>query len=179
MLLAKPWRRRDVYRWDLNFRSVTPRQYHEFILKHHIVPASQQRFYKQPRRGRQEQRFTQPVLGAMSARSIPITSSANTVLDTPLASQPPPAPLWDRLSAWASENRAAVYTIAGVVVVITGAGAVYYFSDSRKGISGVAEEKKKASKKERRKAKKEKEKEKNSSDNEVLPPKPKDPGMSG
>lgn len=113
----------------------------------------------------------------MSARSIPTTSSANTVLDTPLASQSAPAPLWDRLSAWAWENRGAVYIVAGVAVVITGAGAVYYLSDSRKGKSGIAEEKKKASKKERRKAKKEKERDKNSSENETSPPKPNDPGM--
>ena len=47
-----------------------------------------------------------------------------------------------------------VYTIAGVAVVVTGAGAMYYLTDSRRGT--VAEEKRRAGKKERRKAKKEK-----------------------
>lgn len=36
--------------------------------------------------------------------------------------------LWDRVSSWASENKAAVYTIAGVAVVVTGAGMVYYLN---------------------------------------------------
>jgi mitochondrial import receptor subunit TOM70 len=72
---------------------------------------------------------------------------------------PPPGssstPLWDRVSAWASENKAVVYTIAGTAVVITGAGVVYYLSESRKSKQGasISEEKRK-SKKERRKEKK-------------------------
>lgn len=38
---------------------------------------------------------------------------------------------WDRISTWVSENKAVVYTIAGVAVVVTGAGVVYYLnSDS-------------------------------------------------
>lgn len=36
--------------------------------------------------------------------------------------------LWDRVSSWVSENKAVVYTIAGVAVVVTGAGAVYYLT---------------------------------------------------
>lgn len=48
-----------------------------------------------------------------------------------------------------------VYTIAGVAVVATGAGAIYYFSDPRKS---PGEDKKRPSKKERRKAKQEREK---------------------
>lgn len=61
--------------------------------------------------------------------------------------------LWDRVSTWVTENKVAAYTIAGTVVVITGAGAVYYLSDSRKESSTAATEKRK-SKKERRKEKK-------------------------
>jgi mitochondrial import receptor subunit TOM70 len=61
---------------------------------------------------------------------------------------------WDRVTTWASENKAVVYTIAGIAVVVTGAGAVYYFSDSS---TPQASAERKASKKERRKAKKEKE----------------------
>lgn len=62
-------------------------------------------------------------------------------MSNPVPSMPPGRPtvipvepssgLWDRVSSWASENKTAVYTIAGVAVVITGAGAVYYLkSDS-------------------------------------------------
>lgn len=36
--------------------------------------------------------------------------------------------LWDRVSTWASENKAVVYTVAGVAVVVTGAGIVYYMN---------------------------------------------------
>ncbi len=38
--------------------------------------------------------------------------------------------LWDRISTWASENKAIVYTIAGVAIVVTGAGVAYYLTDS-------------------------------------------------
>lgn len=95
----------------------------------------------------------------MSAQRVPL-SSANTALETPsFSSSSSSAPLWDRLSRWASENKAVVYTIAGVAVVISGAGAVYYLSDSRRTASNtVSEETRRTSKKERRKAKKEKEK---------------------
>lgn len=62
--------------------------------------------------------------------------------------------LWDRLTTWASENKAVVYTIAGVAIVVTGAGAVYYFGESSKKQASTEQ---RASKKERRKAKKEKE----------------------
>lgn len=97
----------------------------------------------------------------MSAEPIPISAARNTALDTPsLSSQPSSLPLWDRIATWTSENKAVAYTIAGVAVVVTGAGVVYYLSDSRKGEKDeAAEEKKRATKKERRKAKKEKEKE--------------------
>ena len=100
----------------------------------------------------------------MSAEPIPIPAARNTALDTSsLSSQPSSLPLWDRITTWASENKAVAYTIAGVAVVVSGAGVVYYLSDSRKGGKDeAAEEKKRASKKERRKAKKEKEKEKES-----------------
>lgn len=53
-----------------------------------------------------------------------------------------------------------MYTIAGVAIVVSGAGVVYYLSDSRKNSKDeTIEEIKRASKKERRKAKKDKEKE--------------------
>lgn len=96
----------------------------------------------------------------MSAVRVPF-SSPPTALDTSsLSSQTSSLPLWDRISLWASENKAVVYTIAGVAVVVSGAGVVYYFSDSRKTNSNdTTEEKKRASKKERRKAKKDKDQE--------------------
>lgn len=52
-----------------------------------------------------------------------------------------------------------MYTVGAIAVVVTGAGVVYYLSDSRKTTGtgerdlAVSEEKKKKSKKERRKAK--------------------------
>ncbi|KAL5604759.1 hypothetical protein BROUX41_001899 [Berkeleyomyces rouxiae] len=63
--------------------------------------------------------------------SLPSPSSApplRPILSIP-ASQAAPS-VWDRISSWVSENKVAVYTIAGVVVVVTGAGVVYYNSTS-------------------------------------------------
>jgi import receptor subunit TOM70 len=47
-----------------------------------------------------------------------------------LASSTPPSSVWDRISTWASENKAVVYTIAGVAIVVTGAGVAYYLTDT-------------------------------------------------
>jgi import receptor subunit TOM70 len=68
------------------------------------------------------------------------------------ASRAPPS-LWERASTWVSENKAVAYTIAGTVVVVTSAGAIYYFSTQRPGTPSSPTEKRK-SKKERRKEKK-------------------------
>lgn len=95
----------------------------------------------------------------MSAEPVPISPARSAAPDTSsISSQPSSLPLWDRLSTWVSENKAVVYTIAGVAVVISGAGVIYYLSDSRndsrdEGTDGN----KRASKKERRRAKKERE----------------------
>lgn len=70
-------------------------------------------------------------------------------MSNPLPSIPPvrpvavpisaPSSTWDRITSWASENKAVVYTIAGVAVVVTGAGAVYYLnSDSVSGRPDLA-----------------------------------------
>lgn len=64
---------------------------------------------------------------------------------------------WDRISTWAADNKATVYTIAGITLVVTGAGAVYYYSGSSAPSDGAAVEKKKA-KKDKKKAKKDLEK---------------------
>jgi import receptor subunit TOM70 len=67
--------------------------------------------------------------------------------------------LWDRISSWASENKALVYTIAGVTLVVTAAGVVYYTTSSDVKASGAESSsgagKAKANKKAKRKAKKE------------------------
>ncbi|SZF06235.1 unnamed protein product [Blumeria hordei] len=38
---------------------------------------------------------------------------------------------WGRISSWASENKAVVYTVAGIAIVVTGAGVAYYLTDSQ------------------------------------------------
>jgi mitochondrial import receptor subunit TOM70 len=66
----------------------------------------------------------------------------------------PPSSLMDRLSTWASENKAIVYGIAGTAVVITGAGVVYYLSSpTNSGNPTAASAEKRKTKKERRKEK--------------------------
>ncbi len=108
----------------------------------------------------------------MSADPVPIPV-ANTNLGTSsLSSDVSSLPVWDRFAIWASENKAVVYTIAGVAVVISGAGVAYYLSDSRK--SSAADEKKKPSKKERRRAKQEKEERKSPPEAKAIPEQPKD-----
>ncbi|KAM0333414.1 hypothetical protein ACHAQA_002075 [Verticillium albo-atrum] len=72
----------------------------------------------------------------------------------PMATRPVAVPVesssvWDRISTWASENKTVVYTIAGVAVVFTGAGVVYYLNSDSK----PKDDSPKLSKKERRKRK--------------------------
>ncbi|CZR59871.1 probable mitochondrial precursor protein import receptor tom70 [Phialocephala subalpina] len=64
--------------------------------------------------------------------------------------------VWDKISTWASENKAVVYTIAGVAVVVTGAGVAYYLTDSTS--TPPKESPKKSSKKEKRRKKEEEKK---------------------
>jgi import receptor subunit TOM70 len=82
----------------------------------------------------------------------PVPAHGVSLNTASLSSQTGSSGLWDRISTWASENKAVVCTIAGVAVVITGAGVVYYLSDSKSDTKADAE--RRASKKERRKAKK-------------------------
>ncbi|KAF4630145.1 hypothetical protein G7Y89_g7991 [Cudoniella acicularis] len=80
------------------------------------------------------------------------------------AGRPPPdfasstagSSVWDRISTWASENKAVVYTIAGVAVVVTGAGVFYYLTDS--STTTTRDTPKKSSKKEKRRKKEEEKK---------------------
>lgn len=60
---------------------------------------------------------------------------------------------WGRITSWVSENKAAVYTIAGVAVVVTGAGVVYYLNSDAGSQKAKADASPKLSKKERRKRK--------------------------
>ncbi|KAK2609242.1 TOM (translocase of outer membrane) complex component [Conoideocrella luteorostrata] len=81
-------------------------------------------------------------------------------MSNPLPSMPPagatavpvdaPSSTWDRIASWVTENKAVVYTIAGVAVVVTGAGVVYYLNADSKPKSDSSP---KLSKKERRKRK--------------------------
>ncbi|POS86431.1 mitochondrial precursor protein-like protein import receptor tom70 [Erysiphe pulchra] len=63
-----------------------------------------------------------------------------------------PLTTWDRISTWASENKAVVYSIAGVAIVVTGASVAYYLIDSKPSTSSHPPQKK-SSKKERRRKK--------------------------
>lgn len=88
----------------------------------------------------------------MSGEPVFIPSAPNTNLGTSgLSSDPSSTTLWDRVTVWASENKAIAYTIAGVVVVASGAGIVYYNSNSKQNTPET--DKKRSSKKEKRKAK--------------------------
>lgn len=64
------------------------------------------------------------------------------------------------MSKWVSENKALVYTIAGVAVVVTSAGVVYYLSDSSKPASSTSSTPKKSKTVRRKEKKKAEEKEK-------------------
>lgn len=91
----------------------------------------------------------------MSDDRIPLPASPNTGLQSSSISEPASSSLFDRVSSWASENRTTAYTIAGAVVIVSGAGIVYYLSSSSRF---PTDEKKRPSKKERRRAKQEKSK---------------------
>ncbi|ODM16472.1 Mitochondrial import receptor subunit tom-70 [Aspergillus cristatus] len=94
--------------------------------------------------------------------------SKNVVVDTTSLSESTTSGVWDRISKWVSENKALVYTIAGVAVVVTSAGVVYYLSDSSSPAktataSAAATEKKKTKNQKRREKKKAEEKAKSAS----------------
>jgi len=84
---------------------------------------------------------------------------------TAQASQPPlnaaalpSQSVWDRISTWASEHKAVVYTVAGVTLVATAAGVYYYVNSAPKDDQGAEESSttaKRKAKKDRRKTRKE------------------------
>lgn len=96
----------------------------------------------------------------MSSSSPLPTPAQNVVLDTSKLPAQSSQSVWDRISNWVSENKAVVYTIAGVAVVVTGAGVVYYLSDSKKAGGTPSPSTPKKSKNQRRKEKKKAEEEK-------------------
>lgn len=81
----------------------------------------------------------------------------NVVIDTSSLAPATSSSLWDRVSNWVSENKAVVYTVAGIAVVVTG-GTVYYLSTTPSKPHEPAQPKK--SKNQRRKEKKKAEEEK-------------------
>ncbi|WEW60213.1 TOM (translocase of outer membrane) complex component [Emydomyces testavorans] len=90
---------------------------------------------------------------------VSVPAAETTIVSTPVPSSST-ASLWDRVSKWASEHKALVYTIAGVAVVVTSAGVVYYLSDSGRIQTAAQPGEKRKSKKERRREKKKAEEEK-------------------
>ena len=67
---------------------------------------------------------------------------------------------WDRISNWASDNKVAAWTIAGVTVVVAG-GSVYYLTrptEAQAAADSAASEKKAAKKSKKKAAKKDAEK---------------------
>ncbi|KAJ6087556.1 hypothetical protein N7467_006470 [Penicillium canescens] len=92
----------------------------------------------------------------MSSESPLPTPAQNVVLDTSKLTESSSASVWDRITNWVSENKAVVYTIAGVAVVVTGAGVVYYLNDSSKSTPSVPKKSKNQRRKEKKKAEDEK-----------------------
>ena len=65
----------------------------------------------------------------MSApESIPISPQPILISSPTFINSTASDSLWDRISNWASEHKAVVYTVAGVTLVVTGAGVYYYLS---------------------------------------------------
>ncbi|KAI1641432.1 import receptor [Biscogniauxia mediterranea] len=77
--------------------------------------------------------------------------------------------VWDRITNWASENKALVYTIAGVAVVVTGAGVVYYINDSSKSKAASQPKLSKKEKRKRKEAERQAEAQKNSTSSTEQP----------
>ena len=92
----------------------------------------------------------------MASNPPPPAFEPTTLVDVAPA---PSSGFWDKLSDWAAKNKALVYSIAGVAVVVTGAGAVYYLrnggeSSGNGAAGGQSASKKKKSRSQRRKEKK-------------------------
>lgn len=91
----------------------------------------------------------------MANKSFPaLTPAQNVVIDTSSLSASSSSSVWDRISNWVSENKAVVYTVAGIAVVVTG-GTVFYLS-SQPQEPAVPKKSKKERRKEKKKAEEEK-----------------------
>jgi mitochondrial import receptor subunit TOM70 len=91
----------------------------------------------------------------MSTEQVPIPPVQNISGGASSLSSSTSSSLWDRLSNWVADNKAVVYTVGAVAIVVTGAGVVYYLSGSNRGLdNGSPSEEKRKSKKDRRKARK-------------------------
>lgn len=81
----------------------------------------------------------------------------------PVNNVPESSGLWDRITTWASEHKGTVYAIAGVTLVVTAAGTMYYLSsdNNNKDASapGAPAANKRKTKRDRKKAKERAEKE--------------------
>jgi hypothetical protein len=66
----------------------------------------------------------------MSSETLPVPKMPLRGEQIHVSAAAPNSSLWDRISSWASEHKAVVYTVAGVAIVVTGAGVVYYLTDS-------------------------------------------------
>ncbi|KAF2007630.1 mitochondrial precursor proteins import receptor [Amniculicola lignicola CBS 123094] len=68
-----------------------------------------------------------------------------------------PAPasnsLWERVSGWASEHKGVVYTVAGLTLVVSAGGVIYYLNADSSDSAGSAATKKRKTKRDRKKAK--------------------------
>ena len=95
---------------------------------------------------------------AQAPSSPPLQTPSSVAITPTPATSSPPGGVWDRLTKWASENKALVYTIAGTAVVVTSAGVVYYLAGPSRVPSQPTEKRK--SKKVRRQEKKKAEDEK-------------------
>jgi len=71
--------------------------------------------------------------------------------------------MWDKITTWASEHKAVVYTIAGITLVATAAGVFYYVNNAPKAEAGADESAAAA----KRKAKKDRRKPKKDADNKA------------
>ena len=68
--------------------------------------------------------------------------------------------LWDRISTWASEHKGVVYTVAGLTLVVSAGGVIYYLSDDKKDTGAPSStSNKKKTKRDKKRAKERAEKE--------------------
>ncbi|KAF2871587.1 hypothetical protein BDV95DRAFT_607014 [Massariosphaeria phaeospora] len=90
----------------------------------------------------------------MSADAAPLPPNTPGLLPMPI-SEAASSSLWDRISTWASEHKGAVYTIAGLTLVVGAGGAIYYLSDSNRDASaaGTSSSNKRKKNRERKRAK--------------------------